>query len=300
MSTLIFLLFGTITGLLPTFIAALVIFNVVKAIVKHSKHPKTTGRTTSASATKPIIVDLKEYFKTNKRLQVEEDVYIEPSDYNNIQIANLNIFMRGEFIATLADYQTAFPNAYFTFTKNISKAIKDRKSTPETPVTPKEKPVTPKPFEKGAQYYIDQIVQLNEAIPEERISTQLDQAVTYLKEIKMIEDSYPDAREKTRKLYQYYLPMLTDILANYKQLAGSTADHSEFKASEDRLLKTVVLINGALKTIASSLLQEHYTELSVDMKTLEAVLKKDGLVDDGLTATPTAKKSEKQAVNSNG
>jgi len=61
---------------------------------------------------------------------------------------------------------------------------------------------------------------------------------------------------------------------------NSEFDNADFKNSEDRLLKTTVLINGALNTISSSLVEDYYTELNVDMRTLESILKKDGLVDE--------------------
>ncbi len=297
MGTLFLLLFGTFTGLLPTFIVALVVFNIVKAIVKSNKKRRTPRP--AASQNNPIIYDLQNYFRNNSRLQLEDDIYIEPSDPDDIQLTNLNIFMHGEFIATLADYRTAFPNAFTAFSQLLRQTVKNSAAAPAGRQAAPAAPVQPA-FSKDAQYYINQLTQLNEAIPEEKISQQLDMAVDYLKDVKKIEDTYPDAKEKTRKLYQYYLPMLTDILANYKQLAASSsANQAEFKASEDRLLKTVVLINGALKTISSSLLQEHYTDLSVNMKTLEAVLKKDGLVDDGLTKAAARTKDDDQVVNSN-
>ena len=74
--------------------------------------------------------------------------------------------------------------------------------------------------------------------------------------------------------------MLTDIVNNYKRLSINVNNTADFKNSEDRLLKTTVLINGALNTISSSLVEDYYTELNVDMRTLESILKKDGLVDE--------------------
>jgi tRNA A-37 threonylcarbamoyl transferase component Bud32 len=74
--------------------------------------------------------------------------------------------------------------------------------------------------------------------------------------------------------------MLSDILQNYNRLSSSGIESDDLTTSEDRLLKTIVLINGALKTISSSLTEDYYTDLKVDMKTLESVLKKDGLVDE--------------------
>lgn len=74
--------------------------------------------------------------------------------------------------------------------------------------------------------------------------------------------------------------MLTDIVNNYKRLSLNVDSNADFKNSEDRLLKTTVLINGALSTISGSLVEDYYTELNVDMRTLESILKKDGLVDE--------------------
>jgi len=296
MSIIGFLVFGSLTGLLPVFIVALIIYAVIKALVNKGKKPVFTPR--SRAEVRPIVLDLQDYFRTNERLQIEDDVYIEPSDRDDVQLTNLNLFMRGEFIATLADYRAAFPNAFTSFSEIIRQRVKggSRPAAAAAPVTPQPTPA------KDAQYYITLIDKLNDAIPEPRITAQLNDSVAYLRQIKKIEDAFPDAHDKTRKLYQYYLPMLTDILANYRQLSDSASNHAEFKASEDRLLKTVVLINSALKTISTTLVQDHYTDLSVDMKTLEAVLKKDGLVDDGMQASrrPAGQdKPDKQVVNPN-
>ena len=43
----------------------------------------------------------------------------------------------------------------------------------------------------------------------------------------------------------------------------------------------ILLINEALKTITYTLTQEYFMDLSADMSTLEALLKKDGLVSEG-------------------
>ncbi len=108
----------------------------------------------------------------------------------------------------------------------------------------------------------------------------MTQTIQYLNQINKIENEFNDSKKKTTKLYQYYLPMLKDILTSYIRLEKNASETDEGKESEDRLLKTIVLINGALKTISSSLVEDYYTEMNVDMRTLESILKKDGLVDE--------------------
>ena len=92
-----------------------------------------------------------------------------------------------------------------------------------------------------------------------------------------------------------------EILENYKRLSINADLHKEFKENEDRLLKTLVLINSALKTLTQNLCDEYYTELSVDMKTLETLLKKDGLATDEMTFENFRKNNKKdEQVESNG
>ena len=122
---------------------------------------------------------------------------------------------------------------------------------------------------------------MNIEISNEQITNGLYEVTAYLKQIDMIEKEFPDSKEKTKKLTQYYLPILIDILESYKQLNKSARNHEEFKKTEERLQKTILLINEALKTISYSLTQEYFMDLSADMSTLEALLKKDGLVTEG-------------------
>ena len=97
----------------------------------------------------------------------------------------------------------------------------------------------------------------------------------------MVVKQFPQSQEKTAKLTRYYLPILLEILDSYKQLDKSVRNHEEFQKTHQRLLKTILLINEALKTIITSLTQEYFMDLSADMTTLETLLKKDGLVKEG-------------------
>ena len=61
----------------------------------------------------------------------------------------------------------------------------------------------------------------------------------------------------------------------------SAANHEDFQEAEDRLNKTIILINEAMKTISATMAEDDLMSLSADMTTLEALLKKDGLVQEG-------------------
>ena len=72
---------------------------------------------------------------------------------------------------------------------------------------------------------------------------------------------------------------MTGILSDYKRLSESPIKGEEFKKCETQLIKTIKLINEALKTIYSSLHEADYMNLNADINTLQSLLKQDGLVD---------------------
>ena len=288
---------------------AFIIYSGVKAIKKiidqnKVKINKSTRKNNSSEDIK-IITNLRNYFKNDARLYFDEETYIEPSDPGNINFDTLNIFVRDEYVSSLADYKAAFPSSFNTFIDMVNeyaRRSRTKKSASSKPVTdnPTTK-TTKKEIAKDAQYYIDKIGELNTSIEEKHITDDLYETVLYLSQIKKIEDTFPKCKEKTTKLYQYYLPMLVEILENYKRLSINADLHKEFKENEDRLLKTLVLINSALKTLTQNLCDEYYTELSVDMKTLETLLKKDGLATDEMTFENFRKNNKKdEQVESNG
>ncbi len=210
--------------------------------------------------------------------------------------------MNEEYISNLLVFANAYPSGFNRLANEVHDIInppkpkeakkKKKKQQQAATVTAEKQEEKPVETEKGSAFYLKQFKQLNDNIPNEQITNDLNDTLRYLTDINKIENEFPECKDKTTKLYQYYLPMLVDILQNYHRLAENASNHEEFKDNEDRLSKTIVLINGALKTISSSLVEEYYTDLKVDMKTLESILKKDGLVDELQTATLKASKQE--------
>ena len=311
---MLILLLDIFTSVSP-FIGPLLLCYGIYLVIKNQK--KKSDRNKIVQQEKKInsndaklLKSLSDYFETDARLYFDDETYITPADPNNITFDTLEVYMRDEYIATLADYKVAFPNAYNNFITMIDSYLKaknaskrsTRKSKTVTPVAQTTNTVTNEPKQtkapvKDAEYYIDKLTELNNNISEENITNGLYETVLYLSQIKKIEDTFPKCREKTTKLYQYYLPMLTDILENYNRLSINADLHKEFKENEDRLMKTIVLINGALKALTESLCDEYYLEMATDMKTLETLLKKDGLAPDGLTFENIQKEKE---VTANG
>ncbi len=292
----IFMLLDGISGIIPTLFFIYFIVRMIKSRKEKTRTQTTVNasKTAANSNDTKVLKRLRDYFKTDARLYFDDNTYLTVPDNKEIRFEDIEIFMNDEFVGTMADYKLAFPNAYNTFLDMVDQYLRTKARKSRSTAQSKQAPVMPEAAAKqreekkaastkDASYYIDTINELNNAIENVDISNGLQETVLYLSQIKKIEDTFPDCKVKTTKLYQYYLPMLTDILQNYKRLGINANLHKEYTENEDRLRKTIVLINGALKTLSGNLCDEYYTELSTDMKTLETLLKKDGLASDELT-----------------
>lgn len=255
---------------------------LISDAIKKKKGETTTAYTTVNTYQKTLMKKMSKYFENNQQINIDDETYLKVTDKDNVDLDTVDIYMRNEYIGTLKDYYNAYPYAFNALANELTKYLNKKNSTKTatTTVAKEEQQQTKTEIKKDSAYYIKQFSELQKNISNQQINEGLNESIEYLRQIKKTEDEFSDSRSKTGKLYQYYLPMLNDILENYIRLKKNGSDSADSKASEDRLLKTIVLINGALKTISSSLVEDYYTEMNVDMRTLESILKKDGLVDE--------------------
>ncbi len=266
----------------PFIFIAIGIKLIVDAFKKKRGH--STSQTVSGTATptvshKKLLKKIDKFFQKNQQLNIDDETYLVLTDPENVALDTIDIYMREEYIGSLKDYFNAYPNSFNALSNLINKYL-NTKNLNETQVVEEIKQEVKRTFEKDCAYYIKELSQLKDGIENQQVTKGLEETIHHLQAIKRIEDEFTDSKNKTVKLYQYYLPMLTDIVNNYKRLSLNVENNADFKNSEDRLLKTTVLINGALNTISGSLVEDYYTELNVDMRTLESILKKDGLIDE--------------------
>jgi len=263
---IIFSLIGLIVVLV------LVVLLLIFAIKGDKKKP------TKANTNQDFYTLLTNHTFENNRIIIDETTYLQLTDLDTIIPETIDIYMNNEYVGSLAEFGKAYPNAYNTLQKNLVKQLsKKNKKTKKTnePIINETQEVV-----KDCSYFITLFQKLNSEIEVEEVKTQIIETIGYLREIKQIEDEFGESKNKTRKLYEYYLPMYADILANYDRLHDNAPLSQEFKDNEIKLLKTSDLINTALKNVSSSLVENYHTNLNVDMKTLESILKKDGLVND--------------------
>ena len=281
---------GLVFNILPfIFIIAIfsgVIKNVYNKPKPRRKRPVKTNRYTvnrydlSNKDLSKIDNKLREYFKHNYDLPIFEDIRLVPKGGNYTSFEELYIDKNGEVILSLSEFGEMFPATHAKITKLLllfseqsDEVLKAEVKRPEV----KKTKIDPKISE--AQRYIKIITDLNQGIPQEEITSGLEQTCALLRQIEVSAKDEDDSI--IDKLYDYYLPILTKILENYKSLLESGAKGEEFKKCEAQLIKTILLINEALKTINDNLHEDDYMNLSADITTLQSLLKKDGLVKEG-------------------
>lgn len=219
---------------------------------------------------------LRTYFRDHYSLPVYGDVVLTTKSGRYTAVEDLVLAFREEKILSMDEFKSYYPDMYQRIVKLLTSFSQTSEEIMAAEI--KKPEVKPEDILSDAQKYIDKINLLNNGIPNEEISKGLDQTCTYLKKIDVAEKK--NKEHKLAKLYDYYLPILINILENYAQLKQVDENAKEFKESEVQLIKTIILINEALKTINEQLHEEDYMNLSADITTLQSLLKKDGLVNE--------------------
>ena len=218
---------------------------------------------------------LKSYFKDNLVLNVVEGIDLTTQKGAYTSIDDLYITYKSEKICRLSEIRDSNVAIYDRIATLLLAFAKESNEVLKEKVEPRKENKIPKLSD--AQKYIDKINSLNEKIPNEEVTNGLYQTCDLLKQIDLVNKQNKD--DKLTKLYDYYLPILLDVLERYDELDDSPTKGEEFTKTENKLIKTIILINEALKTIYSGLHEEDYMNLNADITTLQSLLKKDGLVE---------------------
>ena len=216
------------------------------------------------------------YFKDNVALILFDDISISTQSGTYTTVDNLYISYKGEKVCQLKEFKSYYPDAYEKVISALAKLAQEGGKVKEEKKTEAKKKT--ESF-SDAEKFIDQINNLNKGLSNEEVTNGLYQTCELLKQIDLVDREDGTVDPKLSKLYEYYLPILTGILENYKRLSDSAIKNDEFKKCETQLVKTIKLINEALKTIYSSLHESDYMNLNADINTLQSLLKQDGLVE---------------------
>ena len=240
---------------------------------------------------------LKKWFRANHTMEGGSDLELILAGENYATLSSVDVYKNHSYLCTMAEFQNRYPESYRIVIDDLyNRANSDFRGSAQNDIVDVEATVTPpkpkeekKPEKTQAEQFIDKINSLNTNIPDEQISKDLYATCAYLKQIDDLSRKLPNTKEKLNKLYEHYLPILIKILEQYESLQSAVTDPS-YEETREKLSNTIQLINTAMKNIISSMTDQDFINLSADISTLEAVLKKDGLANDDQLLEQSRKK----------
>mgnify|MGYP004468384127 FL=1 len=284
---LFFMIFGDLIGgitvalmsLIPLGAIGLLIYSIVKGGDSNKKNdfnrvaPKKKAYTMKNGDLNKIDKKLANYFKHNISLPVVDDISLTTQSGKFTTADQLYLTYKDEKICKLGEFNSQYGDVY----KKIMDLLLVFSTKDEDFLKAEVKVEEPKKKNKlsSGEKYIERINELNNSIPQEEITNGLYQTCDLLKHLNYLTENKDD-NPKVTKLYDYYLPILVSALEKYKKLQDSKVINDDFKQTEAGLIKTIVLINEALKTIIGSMQEDDYMNINADVSTLQSLLKKDG------------------------
>lgn len=312
---LIFFFFGNFGSVLMPIIMALIMGGLFYGVYKSVKSSQTNAYTNSdATARKKtrrygmtdtshtadekarVNAYLRKQFKSGKQEVSFESgsrtiTLVCDGKYSNIYA--LQVECDGHVFDTAAKFRKKFPDEYnqmfetlLTMARNDSERgdgeIIDvefsRKSDETVKSEPKKEKTKTKP--ENAEDFREIINGLNDDIPDEEISNALYETSALLKQLSDLEKTFPEQKTKLKKLYTNYLPYLIGILEQYAKIQYVETD-ANFEENEKSLKDTIGHINAAMKDrLIPEMSENDSINLSADLSTLEAMLKKDGMMEE--------------------
>lgn len=297
---LFFVFSGGMSFMLPLFLIIAVVVGIAIASVSTYKNNSSdeqsfssyrrenryqrSGNSQSSKIAK-INLYLRQYFKSRNSIRVVDQIELRLREEKYASLSSLDVYRNNVYICSFNEYQRRYPESYSAIINDLYSI--QANSPLQAEVFDAEVVENPQPMkeetvkkEKNAQYFIEEITSLNNDIPDEEISNGLYETSSLLKQVQTLESKFPNSKDKLKKLYEYYLPILINILNQYRNLQYAKTDPS-YEETKNKLIRTIHLINDAMGKIISSMTDEDFINLSADISTLEAVLKKDGLTSDG-------------------
>lgn len=284
---LFFMIFGDLIGgitvalmsLIPLGAIGLLVYSIVKGGDSNKKNdfkrtvPKKKSYSMKNGDLNKIDKKLANYFKHNISLPVVDDISLTTQSGKFTTADQLYLTYKDEKICKLGEFNSQYGDVY----KKIMDLLLVFSTKDEDFLKAEVKVEEPKKKNKlsSGEKYIERINELNNSIPQEEITNGLYQTCDLLKQLNYLTENKDD-NPKVTKLYDYYLPILVSALEKYKKLQDSKVINDDFKQTEAGLIKTIVLINEALKTIIGSMQEDDYMNINADVSTLQSLLKKDG------------------------
>jgi hypothetical protein len=163
--------------------------------------------------------------------------------------------------------------------KREEEALRARQEAARIPLT--GDPAADAVITKG-QEIVDSIRRENAAIPDPRLSSQMESICEKCEQIFRSVSETPSKAPQVRKFMNYYLPTTLKILANYRKMQDRGVSFQEMTEARDTTIRGLNMILTACQKQIDNLHKENMLDISTDIDVLEQMLKRDGYTESEL------------------
>lgn len=125
--------------------------------------------------------------------------------------------------------------------------------------------------------YISKVSELNDLIPGEKVSSQLDRLEGLLNEIFTRVREHPEQMSKMHELMDYYLPTVVKIVGAYAEYDKVSEPGEDIIKAKKDIENTLDTINDALSKLLNNLFKDSVWDVTTDAQVLKTVLAQKGL-----------------------
>lgn len=271
---------GLVMGLTPVFMVLIFVVMLVKVLGSRDdnkkKGKKSVPRNLKLSKflneveMRELEISLRDFFKSGDHIVIHDDLYLKPRDGMYKNLDSLELWFKGEAVATLGTLAEGHESKCLEITNFLTGKTKKDALHKSKVEKSNESP-------SRAQEYIRSIDSINQGIADEQITANLHTTTSLLRAIHEMEIAHPTS-DKLRKLYEQYLPILMSTLTKFMKLSEVAPLSKDYIETKTKLAETVRLINEAMSNISAEYYGGEMTEINVETRTLQSILKKDGVV----------------------
>ena len=126
---------------------------------------------------------------------------------------------------------------------------------------------------------------LNDNIPGEQISAQIDHLETVTEKIFQAVEEKPEKRPQIRRFLQYYLPTTLKLLNAYDRMDDMEVEGENISGTTDKIEAVMDQIVQAFDKQLDAIFGAEALDISTDIAVLEQMMAREGLTDTQMPGT---------------
>ena len=135
---------------------------------------------------------------------------------------------------------------------------------------------------------LQQIREANDAIPDAKLSAQMDQMENLCVQIFKTVAEKPGKAPQIRKFMNYYLPTTLKMLDSYRTMSERGVSQGDLANAHDSLTRGLDMVLTACQKQLDNLYRDTMLDVSTDIDVLEQMLKRDGFTELGMEHNPAS------------